>query len=393
MTLGHTRQATLLVMALFFLQPMAIGVWFAFIPTVKEAIGLSKAELAIALLGLPISVLIALQFSGEAASRLGVRRLMKLSLPLQAVAGLFPLLAHSQLTLFLALMLFGASIAIFEVGMNVYAGRVEKATEAMVMNRCHGFWALGVMTGSLLTAAAAGVPPLVVMAAIGFGSGAAAFWVIFRMPKIREESEGARLPRRRPAELPFALIAIGMFMLLATFIESVMTDWSAVYLAERMGWAGQDSLARAGIAVTIFAGFMAAGRFAGDYLKRRFGALGLARGSAAVSLCGLLCLVLPLPVGASYVGFALVGVGVAAAYPLGVSAVSVMDDRYEAANIALMSTFALAGILVGPPVIGFLGEAFGMQLAFAALIPCLLIWVVLARWLEPSHQQGVEENA
>lgn len=388
----ETRQATFMIMALFVLQPMIIGAWFALIPTVKDALNLSKAELAIALLGMPIAVLIALQFAGAATSRIGLRRVMMIFLPLQTLAGLMPLLAGGQATLFLGLMVFGACVAVFEVAMNVYAGRVEKAGDVLVMNRCHGFWALGMMSGALLTSVlAVHLSPLTVMAGIGVISAALGMAAVSRMPRIREEADGTPQAKRPLTQIPGALVAIGLFMLLITFVEAAMTDWSAVYLAERLSLEGDDALARAGIAVTIFAAFMAAGRFAGDYLKRRFGALGLARGSVAVALLGLACLVLPLPIAASYIGFAFVGLGIAAGYPLGVSATSALDDRFEAANVAIMSSFALSGFLIGPPVMGFLGEAFGMRAAFVALIPGVLLCLVLARWLE-SAESGAQDG-
>ncbi|NNF92854.1 MAG: MFS transporter, partial [Boseongicola sp.] len=46
-------RATLLIMAVFALQPFAIGGWLALIPVVKETLGLSKSELALALMGMP----------------------------------------------------------------------------------------------------------------------------------------------------------------------------------------------------------------------------------------------------------------------------------------------------------------------------------------------------
>ena len=48
------RRATLLIMSLFVLQPLAIGGWLALIPHVKETLSLSKGELALALLGMPL---------------------------------------------------------------------------------------------------------------------------------------------------------------------------------------------------------------------------------------------------------------------------------------------------------------------------------------------------
>ena len=63
-----------------------------------------------------------------------------------------------------------------------------------------------------------------------------------------------------------------------------MADWAAVHLAERMG--DLSGTERAGIAVTIFAGFMAGGRFLGDWLKRRLGAVKLARFRSNAALRG-----------------------------------------------------------------------------------------------------------
>jgi MFS family permease len=159
-----------------------------------------------------------------------------------------------------------------------------------------------------------------------------------------------------------------------------MADWSAIYLSERLASNPTD----AGIAVSIFSAFLAAGRFTGDYLKHRFGVLVLARGSVVIAMTGVLFLILPLPLAFAFVGFACVGLGVASGYPLGVSAVAALDDRYEASNVALMATCALAGFLIGPPLIGFLSEAFGLRVGFSVLFPGLLTCAWLAGWLKPA---------
>ena len=379
------RAATILIMSLFCLQPMVIGSWLALIPQVKESIGLSKAELAIALLGMPSALLIALQIAGRTVARIGVRRLFLYAFPLQAAASLFPVLAPSQMWLFFGLAAFGSSVAFMEVALNVYAGRMEKSSGRLIMNRCHGFWALGLMIGSAL---ATGIAPLTMpsgaMLLIACTSALAGLVLALRLPKFGEIAVGITPPRRRVSDLPLALLAIGLFMLTVTLAEGAMADWSAVYLAERL----PPEFTEAGIAVTIFSGFMAVARFSGDILKHQFGAVALARGSVAVAIAGLLLLILPLPIGAAYVGFAFVGLGVASGYPLGVSAVAALDDVHEAANVALMSTFALTGFLIGPPLIGFLAEAFSLQVAFAVLVPALFLCLVFAGWLRPAEVAG-----
>ena len=52
-----TRRTILMTMAVFALQPLALGAWLALIPHVKETLDLSKAELAFALLGQPLAVI------------------------------------------------------------------------------------------------------------------------------------------------------------------------------------------------------------------------------------------------------------------------------------------------------------------------------------------------
>jgi MFS family permease len=376
------RRGVYLIMALFCLQPMALGAWLALIPYIKETLQLTKFDLAIALLGMPVAVLAALQFAGGLSTRIGVRRLVLATFPLQCLAAFLPLIAGSQLILFFALGAFGATHAFMEVGLNVYAGRIEKKARAHIMNRCHGFWALGLMIGSFVATSGAGeLGSVRIMAVVAVVSTVVGMLAARRLPKMGEEGAEHVVPRRKLSQMPPALLAIGGFMLLVTLAEGAMSDWSAVYLSERQS----IEVAEAGIAVTIFAGFMAFGRFCGDWLKQRFGALVLARGSVMFALAGLACLIGPLPLVFSFVGFALLGVGVASGYPLGVSAVAALDDTHEAANVAIMSTCALAGFLVGPPVIGFLADAYGLKFGFAAIIPGLIACLFLARWLIPPE--------
>ncbi|NKB45743.1 MAG: MFS transporter [Alphaproteobacteria bacterium] len=376
------NRGAILIMALFFLQPMAIGSWLALIPYVKETIGLSKSELAIALLGAPVALLITLQFASKAVGTFGVRKLFLVAFPLQFLTSLLPITVGSMTMLFFALAAFGIAIAFMEIALNVYAGRVEKSSDRLIMNRCHGFWALGLMTGSIVaTSGSQVISPLGIMAIISVASATLGVGAAFTLPKVGEAEEKRDLPRRKLSQLPSALLAIGSFMFLVTLTEGAMADWAAVYLSERLN----SNLLEAGIAVTIFSGFMAAGRFSGDFLKLRFGALILARGSVSLAAVGLLFLVLPLPLAFAYIGFAFVGLGVAAGYPLGVSAVSALDDTYEAGNVAIMATCALAGFLVGPPLIGFLADAFSLRVSFAVLIPGLVLCLILAKRLRTQN--------
>ncbi len=378
---AHIRRATVLIMAVFLLQPLVLGGWLALIPEIKSSLGLSKGQLAIPLMAIPIALVPSLQIAGRVISRFGPRRVLMAFFPLQAFAFLGPLIAWNSASLFAVLFVAGAMMAFVEVAMNVYAGRLEKSSEVLIMNRCHGFWALGLMVGSgaiALTGAFYGtqIALAVVCAVLGFSAARA-------LPRLAGEEEDATPPRRSIRALPAALFFIAVFMFVVTLTEGVMADWAAVYMAEKLGSPG----AKAALAVTVFSAFMAGGRFLGDFLKRKLGAVNHARATVGCAVLGLVVVVAPLPIGLDYVGFALIGAGVSAAYPLGVSAIAALDDRYEAPNIAFAATMAMGGFLIGPPLIGFMSEAFTLAVAFACLLPALALAFALTGWLRP-HDRG-----
>ena len=360
-------------MALFALQPMAFGAWLAMIPYIKETLGLSKGQLAVALLGMPVALIPTLQLASRVVAKIGPRKTFAILLPIQTVFALLPFLATSIPTLFGALALLGATVAFLEVALNTYAGRLEKAESLNIMSRCHGFWALGVGVGSFLATFLFGLGPMMAVFVICAASAVAGVWAGIQLPRLVGEEEAARAAPRKLNQMPRALFIIAMFVFAISLVEGAMADWAAVYLAERWGGSAED----AGIAVTVFAGFLAAGRFMGDYMKGRLGARGVARLTVGFALLGVACLTLTTSVALTFVGFALIGLGASIGFPLGVSAAASLDDSHEAQNIATMAMIAMSAFLFGPPLIGLVSEVFSLRVALMGLFPglCLAFWL------------------
>jgi fucose permease len=387
MTVYNPRKATLLIMALFMLQPMAFGAWLAMIPYIKVSLGLSKGDLALALLGLPIALIPTLQLASRVVAKIGPRKTFAILLPVQTCVVLLPFLTSGIVGLFMTLALFGAVVAFLEVALNTYAGRLEKSANLTIMSRCHGFWALGVMIGSLLATALFGLGPILAVFLVCAVSGGTGIWAGLSLPRLKGENDSASVKPQKLREMPKALFLISMFVFAVTLAEGAMSDWAAVYLAERWGSGPED----AGIAVSIFAGFLAAGRFAGDFLKRKLGARGVARLTVGLAIVGVACLTIPSGVLAIFIGFALVGLGVSIGFPLGISAAAGLDDTHEAQNIATMAMIAMSGFLVGPPFIGFVAEAISLRVALLVLFPGLFVAFWLTRifpTLESTADQG-----
>lgn len=370
-----THKATLLIMALFALQPIAFGAWLALIPYVKDTLMLSKAELAFALLGLPMALIPTLQLASRIVAKFGPRKTFAVLLPIQTAVVLLPFMATGLGTLFASLAVLGAIIAFLEVALNTYAGRLEKAADLMIMSRCHGFWALGVGGGSFLVTLLFGLGPMFAVFLICAGSAALGVWAGLSLPRLTGEAEASAAKPRTLRQMPRALFYISAFVFAISIVEGAMSDWAAVYLAERWGGAAAD----AGIAVTFFAGFLALGRFCGDYTRKIMGARGVARLTVGLAILGVASLTLLTPIVFTFFGFALIGLGVSIGFPLGISQAAALDDTHEAQNIATMAMIAMSGFLVGPPVIGFIAEAVSLRVGLMALFPGLVLAFYLTR--------------
>ncbi|SMR70763.1 Fucose permease [Aliiroseovarius halocynthiae] len=378
MKFDTSRWAVFLCMAVFFVKPVQIGIWFSRVAEVQYVLGLSKSQLALSLLGMPMGLLPTLYFAGKLVDKMGPRHALLWCFPPMLLVGVTPGLAVGPVSLFASLFVLGSVVAFAEIGINVFAARVEKACGRSIMNRAHGFWSLGVMVGSLIGVqlAAFAFPAFTALAIGGAIMLPLLMVVAYVLPHIEApEHHEAEEPAGRPIPVALYLIVVTVFG--ATLVEGGMIDWAAVYMRE----VAQFTSGREGLAVTVFSGFVTVGRFVGDAINTRFGAAVLARGCLSSALLGVIVLASNFGPYPSFVGFALVGLGVSTIFPLGVTASAALSKRAEARNVSFMTFGALSGFLIGPPAIGFMAQATSLDVAFLLLVPGLILSVTLAHRL------------
>ena len=138
------------VMGIFFIQPLVLGVWLALIPEVQSGLNLDKSQLALGLMGTPTGMLMTLPFAGKIANIFGIRKILYIGFPVYFFSITLVGQVGGLSSLFLVLFLVGVCGSLLTLALNVHAGRVEKHTRRVIMNRCHGFWSLGIMAGSFL---------------------------------------------------------------------------------------------------------------------------------------------------------------------------------------------------------------------------------------------------
>lgn len=376
------------IMAIFFIQSIAMGSWFPRIPEVQQALGLGPAQLALALLGMPIGLLITLPFAGGFVARVGARATMIWGFVVFLLLVPLPAFAWSLPSLFVALLLAGTAISGLELGMNVAADAIEHRAGRKIMSTCHGFWSLGQMAGSLVGVgfAALAVPPGWSLAIVAVALVVPALWLAITLPlDVSAEHAESAPATKSPWSLPSkALVGLSVFVFGVAMAEGAAADWSAVFLRDVIG----SPVALAGFGYTAYAFAIATGRFLGDYLSARFGAAPLARLCGLITIGGVLLVVTSGGATQALIGLAALGFGCSVGFPLGVTAAARLGDRPAAANVAVLSLFALCGFLVGAPMIGFVAEHLDLRFGLAMLLPPLLVSLALAGGLRPRRAAG-----
>ncbi len=358
--------AAVAVGAVFLLSGAVFGTWVSRLPAIRDQLGASTAELGIALLMPGFGSLLSMPFMGRACARWGSRRMVGAFGPVAIL--MLPALAYVQTVaqLALALLLFGVGFGAWDVAMNVQGAAVDRQAGRAWMSRYHAGWSLGGISGAGLGALAAHAD-LVVQRHFQLAAVAAIVLLLTALPWFVPENE---LPEREEVKsrrshrlLDRRLVAIGAVTACATSIEGAAADWLAIYLVD--DHAAVDASAAAGY--VVFAVAMAVGRLAGTSVLEGLGRMRTLRVVGALAGVGIFVTVVAPTLWIAYVGAALWGLGIAVVFPAAMSAGGEAAPR-ASDGIAAVSTIGYAGFLLGPPLIGVLGDAVGLGRALLVLL-------------------------
>jgi MFS family permease len=357
---SSTTKSRIAVAAVFFLAGICFASWASRIPDISLKLGLSEGEIGQLLLAMPVGSMVALPLAGWLVHNWGSRTVVLLA---AAMYSLFlPLLgwANSFWTLAPALALFGFAGNLVNVSVNTQAINVQAHYGKPIMGSFHGLWSLAGFLGGALGTLLIGwhqspLSHFLLVAGLGLLIIAGAH------PFTMHQDQGAEaggMSMRRPD--PY-LLRIGLIAFCGMLCEGCMFDWSGVYFQRVV----QPSAAWVTSGYVACMSTMALGRFISDYLTHRFGAARMLQLSSALITSGLLLAILFPYLGSAIVGFLLVGFGIASVTPLAYTAAGQAGTVSPGVALALVSTIGYFGFLLGPPLIGLLGEAFSLRVSFA----------------------------
>lgn len=365
------------VAAAFAFNGLLLGIWAARIPAMVERHGLSESQLGLLLLFMGMGALVSFPLAGRLADSLGAVRLTRWVATAYVFTLVFVALAPSPAWLAAALFVFGMSHGSMDVVMNSWATEVEKHMRRSVMSSFHAMWSLGAgagaATGFVATSLGWSVPLHFIAGSLLSGAILLPFLTIDWVSETRERTAGApvfALPRG-------ALVLVGIIALAAAMGEGAIADWSAVYLKDVVG----SSEAQATLGYTVFSVTMVAMRLVVDRLVMRLGPVAMARLSGVLAAAGMIVVIGIPGLSTALAGFVLMGLGYAAVMPLAFSRAAADANVPPGQAIASVATLGYGGLLMGPPLIGFVAEATSLRVAFGILAALALLVTILAKVL------------
>ena len=206
------------------------GTWAIYIPTVKEDLGIDKADLGIAIFFLSLGVFTIFPIAAKIINKVGVGKATSLGVLFSSLVALLPLLAPSYYTLMASLFLFGAFNGFTDIAMNTLDTELEKEDKQKFMSAAHGFFSLGGVLAGLgsFLIVAIGNPPLHMLIAVilVLSVNALFFRRYYHIKAAPVDKEPFSIKLFKP------LMILGIVSFIAMGSEGAIVDWSGLYLKE-----------------------------------------------------------------------------------------------------------------------------------------------------------------
>ncbi|MBT1688780.1 MFS transporter [Dawidia soli] len=343
----------------FFLSGICFSTWASRIPTIKNNFHYNEAELGTILIFMPISSLIGLPISGWLVSRYDSRIPLAAGFVMLSVALACIGWATTSVALVASICLFAFSLRMLNISANTQALGLQQLFQRKINGSFHGLWSTGGIVGICITTTCLArevsigkqLSYVAVLALL-----VTAFSYRFLIRNDRSTS-GNRLVLSKPD--PY-IMYLGLMVFFASVCEGGMFDWSGIYFKEVV----HEEIFTLGYLSFMIC--MALSRFASDRIVEAIGMTRTYIMSASVVVVGItLAIAFPM-FWPSLIGFCLVGLGTAAVIPLTYTLASGSRKYSPGMAISIITTYGIAGVFIGPPLIGYIAHAFNLRVSFVA---------------------------
>lgn len=352
----------------FFLSGICFSTWASRIPTIKTFFNLNDAELGTLLLTMPISSIIGLPISGWLVAKFDSRIPLVVSFVFFSFSLALIGYATTTFMLILAICLFSFFMRILNIAMNTQSITLQNKYEKRILGSFHGLWSTGGLIGVgfstfMVKNDIAIQDHLLVISILTFIVSLACYKYSLKNDK---SISGNKIIIGKPDTF---ILYLGLIIFFAAMCEGGMFDWSGIYFKEVV----KEDVFTYGY--LTFMTSMAFSRFFSDKLAQEIGVQKTYVLSALLIASGI-CISVIFPFfWSALFGFCLVGFGTAPIFPMTLLLAGTSKKYSPGMAISIISTYATIGFLIGPPFIGYLSNAFGLQNAFLIFVIAGLMFI------------------
>lgn len=345
------------------------------LPALKAQTGITDSDVGMALMLLGIGSLTGFLTISKILKKFQVKTVLTASLCSFIFICILLSFVHSRSFLFALFALWGYSVSYLDVTMNTHAIFLEQQRQKPCLSSMHACYSAGCLLGSGLGAVFAFAD---LSLFINFSCVClilfAAFLYLHRFllsdPKKDsvEEIKIEEKPSKGYSKLPIFIIFCGLMGMFSYCAEGSVAEWGSIVLHQAKG--AEEGVAA--LAYGTFALFMAISRFAGDHLRARFGDAKMIFCGGALALAGISVVIISPSPYLCLFGYVLMGIGLSPVFPIAISNAGRSKEVSPKTASAIVSFVGYSGLLVIPPLLGFLAEHFGLEkalfLPFGAII-------------------------
>ncbi|MBB4351715.1 MFS transporter [Aliirhizobium cellulosilyticum] len=375
-------QRRLSLYVLFFIPGVAMASWVTRTPAIRDRIGASIAEMGLVLFGLSIGSMLGILLSGALVGRLGTKAVANIG-TWMVIAGVatiaFGTWSSAAIAVAVGLGQFGLGMGLAEIAINIDGALVEKQSGKPLMHALHGCFSFGTVCGAIIGLAAntVALPAEWHLLAVAILIAPALVYFIRYIPAgeattAPETAQHEAASNDRSWRDP-RLMAIAVIVLAMALAEGAANDWLPLLMVDEHGF----SQVAGSLVFLFFASAMTIGRFTGGFFLSRFGRVAVIRASALLGALGLTLVIFshhPVLAGLSVL---LWGIGASLGFPVAISAAG--DSGANATGrVKAVTIGGYIAFLVGPPLLGFVGEHFGLRNAMLVVLALVIAATIAA---------------
>ena len=373
MSVLETKQKQRIALSAYFLlSGICFSSWASRIPTIKDNFNLNEDSLGNLLMVMPASAVIGIPLSGWLVSKFDSR------IPLQVASFTFLLsllsigFAPSIWFIVASLVVFSISLRVINISINTQSISIQEKFKKKIVGSFHGIWSiggiLGVLFSTIMIKFKISIEWHLLMVAI-FGI----LMVLFAFPHLLRDDKsrsGGGFKLGKPSKY---ISLLGFIVFFAAICEGGMYDWNGVYFKEIVN----EKVFTFGYLLFMIS--MTISRLTIDKMMEHFGMQKLyILGSVLIVLGVSMAIIFPY-FWPALIGFCMVGFGVSGLYPMTYILAGRAKKYSVGIVISIVSTYSTIGMFLGPPIIGYLAHAFGLQRAFITFIVGGLMFIPLSK--------------